>query len=158
MAAKMSRPLSIVTSPAMRCDAQYTTSVYPPPNILPFCLSVSPKLWWDSLKSVNSNFTLAVRSRKFGQAKTHFLSHHNVCFINRFANFPKHDQLLICWSWVLNPAVIFFYFFSPTWDKKWVLACPNFRERTVRVKLELTDFRLKNFLKLLDISFQNDQH
>ena len=28
-----------------------------------------------SLKSVNSNFTLAVHSRKFGQAKTHFLSH-----------------------------------------------------------------------------------
>ena len=27
------------------------------------------------LKSVNSNFTLAVRSLKFGQAKTHFLSH-----------------------------------------------------------------------------------
>ena len=26
-------------------------------------------------KSVNSNFTLAVRSRKFGQAKTRFLSH-----------------------------------------------------------------------------------
>ena len=29
----------------------------------------------DILESVNSNFTLAVRSRKFGQAKTHFLSH-----------------------------------------------------------------------------------
>ena len=28
-----------------------------------------------SLKSVNSNFTLAVRSQKFGQAKTHVLSH-----------------------------------------------------------------------------------
>ena len=28
-----------------------------------------------ALKSVNSNFTLAVRSRKFGQDKTHFLSH-----------------------------------------------------------------------------------
>ena len=27
------------------------------------------------LKSVNSNFTLALRSGKFGQAKTHFLSH-----------------------------------------------------------------------------------
>ena len=27
------------------------------------------------LKSVNSNFTLAVRSRKFGQTKTHFFSH-----------------------------------------------------------------------------------
>ena len=45
-----------------------------------------------TLKSVNSNFTLAVRSRKFGQAKTHFLSHHNVFYINRFANFPKRDQ------------------------------------------------------------------
>ena len=28
-----------------------------------------------NLKSVNSNFTLAVHSQKFGQAKTHFLSH-----------------------------------------------------------------------------------
>ena len=28
------------------------------------------------VKSVNSNFTLAVRSPKFGQAKTHFLSHY----------------------------------------------------------------------------------
>ena len=27
------------------------------------------------------------------------------------------------------------------WDKKWVLACPNFGERTARVKLELTDFK-----------------
>ena len=27
------------------------------------------------LKSVNSNFTLAVHSPNFGQAKTHFLSH-----------------------------------------------------------------------------------
>ena len=26
------------------------------------------------------------------------------------------------------------------WDKKWVLACPNFGECTARVKLELTDF------------------
>ena len=33
------------------------------------------------LKSINSTFTLAVRSQKFGQAKTHFLSHHNVCYI-----------------------------------------------------------------------------
>ena len=30
------------------------------------------------LKSVNSNFTLAVHSPKFNHAKTHFLSHHNV--------------------------------------------------------------------------------
>ena len=44
------------------------------------------------LKSVNSNFTLAAHSPKFGQAKTHFLSHHNVCKINRFANFPTRDQ------------------------------------------------------------------
>ena len=29
----------------------------------------------DLLKSVNSNFTLTVHSQKFGQAKTHFLSH-----------------------------------------------------------------------------------
>ena len=27
------------------------------------------------LKSVNSNFTLTVHSQKFGQVKTHFLSH-----------------------------------------------------------------------------------
>ena len=39
------------------------------------------------LKSVNSNFALAVHSLKFGQAKTHFLSHHNVCYISRFAIF-----------------------------------------------------------------------
>ena len=29
-----------------------------------------------ALKSVSSNFTLAVHSPKFGQAKTHFLSHY----------------------------------------------------------------------------------
>ena len=29
----------------------------------------------DLLKSVNSNFTLAIHSPKLGQAKTHFLSH-----------------------------------------------------------------------------------
>ena len=34
----------------------------------------------------------------------------------------------------------FFYFFSPKWDKKWVLACQSFGECTARVKLELTDF------------------
>ena len=64
-------------------------------------------LWKDTvLKSVNSNFTLAVLSQKFGQAKTHFLSLDNVCYINRFANFltrgqwsnGKHDRLLIYWS------------------------------------------------------------
>jgi hypothetical protein len=44
------------------------------------------------LKSVNSNFTLAVHSPKLWQAKTHFLSHHNVCYINRFANFLTMDQ------------------------------------------------------------------
>ena len=43
------------------------------------------------LKSVNSNFTLAVHSPKLGQAKTHFLSHHNVCNINRFAKFQTSD-------------------------------------------------------------------
>ena len=31
------------------------------------------------------------------------------------------------------------------WDKKWVLACPNFGEHTARVKLELTNFRLHTF-------------
>ena len=35
---------------------------------------------------------------------------------------------------------IFFSFFSPKWDKKWVLACQSFGECTARVKLELTDF------------------
>ena len=44
------------------------------------------------VKSVNSDFNLAVRSKKFWQAKTHFLSHHDVCYINRFANFPTRDQ------------------------------------------------------------------
>ena len=44
-----------------------------------------------------------------------------------------------------NPDLsVFSFFFSPTRDKKWVLACPNFRERTARVKLELTDFRLSH--------------
>ena len=33
-----------------------------------------------------------------------------------------------------------FSLFFPKWDKKWVLACPNFGECTARVKLELTDF------------------
>ena len=37
---------------------------------------------------------------------------------------------------------IFFLFFSPKWEKKGVLACPNFSECTARVKLELTDIRL----------------
>ena len=40
-----------------------------------------------------------------------------------------------------NPGLaIFFLFFSPNMS----LACPNFRERTARVKLELTDFRLSH--------------
>ena len=38
----------------------------------------SPMLFYEFLKSVNSNFTLAVHSPKPNQAKTHFLSHHNV--------------------------------------------------------------------------------
>ena len=38
------------------------------------------------LKSINSNFTLAVHSPKLNQVKTHFLSHHNVSKINRFAS------------------------------------------------------------------------
>ena len=42
--------------------------------------------------AVNSNFTLAVHSPKFGQAKIHFLSHHNACYINRFANFLTRYQ------------------------------------------------------------------
>ena len=36
---------------------------------------VSKEVAKSLLKSVNSNFTLAVHSPKFGQAKTHFLSH-----------------------------------------------------------------------------------
>ena len=43
------------------------------------------------LKSVNSNFTMAGLSPKLEQAKTHFLSHHNVCYINRFAEFQTSD-------------------------------------------------------------------
>ena len=40
-----------------------------------------------------------------------------------------------------NPDLaIFFLFFPPKWDKKWVLACQSFGECTARVKLELTDF------------------
>ena len=40
-----------------------------------------------------------------------------------------------------NPGLaIFFLFFSPKWDKKWVLAWLSFGECTARVKLELTDF------------------
>ena len=42
------------------------------------------------------------------------------------------------WSTDLNKFILFI---STTWDKKWVLACPNFGERTARVKLEWTDFR-----------------
>ena len=43
------------------------------------------------LKSVNFNFTMAVHSPKLGQAKTQFLSHHNVCKINIFATFQTSD-------------------------------------------------------------------
>ena len=55
---------------------------------------VSPQLIvsFISLKSVNSKFTLAVHSPKFGQAKNHFLSHHYVYYINIFANFLTSDQ------------------------------------------------------------------
>ena len=46
-----------------------------------------------------------------------------------------------------NPGLaIFFLFFPPKWDKKWVLVCPNFGECTARVKLELTDFNV--FVKM----------
>ena len=58
------------------------------------------KSWIDGvraafLKSVNSNFTLAVRSPKFGQAKTHFLSHHNLCYINRYATFLRTNGVMV---------------------------------------------------------------
>ena len=43
------------------------------------------------LKSVNSNFSLAVHSPKLNQVKTHFLSHHNICNINRFTKFRTRD-------------------------------------------------------------------
>ena len=40
-----------------------------------------------------------------------------------------------------NPGLaMFFLFFSPKWDKKWVFACQSFDVCTARVKLELTDF------------------
>ena len=102
------------------------------------------------LKSVNSNFTLAVHTRKLYQAKTHFLSHHNLCMINRFAKFQTSDlwsngylawptsDLLIVGS--NHGLAIFFLFFSPIWDKKWVLAWSSFGECTAREKLDLTDF------------------
>ena len=35
-----------------------------------------------------------------------------------------------------------------TWDKKWVLAFPNFRERTARKKLELTDSDMLGLTKM----------
>ena len=35
------------------------------------------------------------------------------------------------------------------WDKKWVLVCQNFGVRTVRVKLELTDFNRNRFQNCL---------
>ena len=41
-------------------------------------------------------------------------------------------------SW---PSQYLLLFFSPKWDKKWVLACQNFGVRTVRVKLEFTVIR-----------------
>ena len=49
---------------------------------------------WHLLKSINSNFTLTVHSLKLNHAKTHFLSHHNACNINRFAKF----QTRYLWS------------------------------------------------------------
>ena len=49
----------------------------------------------------------------------------------------------------LNPGLaIFFLFFSPKCDKKWVLAWLSFGECTARVKLELNDFSIIK-LKLL---------
>ena len=75
--------------------------------------SDSPK----RIKSVNSDFTLAVHSQKTGQHS--LLSHHNLCHINRFATFPTRDQwlarstsdLLIVG---LNPglAIFFLFFFT----------------------------------------------
>ena len=60
----------------------------------------------------------------------------------------------------LNPGLaIFFLFFPPKWDKKWVLACQSFGDCAARVKLELTDFKVSNFsLKyfyLLYVQHQN---
>ena len=103
------------------------------------------------LKSVNSNFTLAVHSPKLNNAKTHFLSHHNVSIINRFAKFQTSDlwlaqstsDLLIVGSNL--GLAIFFLFFS---DKKWVLAWLSFGECTDRVKLELSNFSWTWFLQL----------
>ena len=75
-------------------------------------------------KSVNSNFTLAVHLPKLNHAKTHFLSHHNVCKINRFAKLQTTSDLLIEGSYL--GLAIFFLLFSPKWDKKWVLAWLSF--------------------------------
>ena len=52
----------------------------------------SPPLVRYPLKSVNSNFTLAVGSPNLWQAKTHFLFHHNVCCIDIFSNFLTRNQ------------------------------------------------------------------
>ena len=45
------------------------------------------------IKSVTFNFTLAVNSPKLNHAKNHFLSHHNVFKINKFAKFLTSDLL-----------------------------------------------------------------
>ena len=101
------------------------------------------------LKSVSSNLTLAVRSPKFWHAKTNFLSHYHVCYINRFANFLTRTNgvmisIIDFWStdcvFESRPSQYLLLFFFLKWDKKWVLAWQNFGERTARVKLEITDF------------------
>ena len=95
------------------------------------------------LKSVNSNFALAVHSLKFGQAKTHFLSHHNVCYIDRFLT---NDQ-----SWSTSdhgfeswPSHIFFLFFPKNETKSESWPVKIFGECTARVKLDITDFNSSN--------------
>ena len=50
------------------------------------------------LKSVNPNFTLAAHSPKFGQTKTHFLSH---------LGEKKREKILLHWSLVGKLAYLF---------------------------------------------------
>ena len=104
-------------------------------RIFPFRLFHLTRKFLQGLESVNSNFTLAVRLPKFCQAKTQFLSHHNVCYINRFANFLTRDQWRLLHAWSTsdllvvgsNPGItIFFLFFSQNETKSeswpgWIL-------------------------------------
>ena len=57
------------------CSARLCSNIWCPNHTT----NEHPTLGYSLLKSVNSNFTLAVHSPKLGQAKTQVLSHHNAC-------------------------------------------------------------------------------